>query len=231
MGQAARDGSVNHTSLAIVNGAQGGKSASFWDSPADPDYDRVRDTRLAPQGLSEQQVQAVWVKVANPQPTVSLPTGGADAYTLVRQMSDIVRALKTRYPNLQQVFVSSRIYAGYATTDLNPEPYAYASGFSVKWLIEAQIRQMSAAGVDSRAGDLAYARAPWLGWGPVPVGGRHEPPLGRPRLGARGPRERRNPSVALGADEGGLSAAGLPSSSPRRRAAGSWPERPALSRS
>jgi hypothetical protein len=166
MGQAARDGSVNHTSLAIVNGAQGGKSASFWDSPADPDYDRVRDTRLAPQGLSEQQVQAVWVKVANPQPTVSLPTGGADAYTLVRQMGDIVRALKTRYPNLQQVFVSSRIYAGYATTDLNPEPYAYESGFSVKWLIEAQIRQMSGAGVDSRAGDLAYARAPWLGWGP-----------------------------------------------------------------
>lgn len=166
MGQAARDGSVSHTSLAIVNGAQGGKSASLWDSPVDPDYDRVRDARLASQGLSERQVQVVWLKVANPQPRVSLPAAGADAYTLVRQMGDIVRALKTRYPNLQQVFVSSRIYAGYATTDLNPEPYAYESGFSVKWLIEAQIRQMSGAGVDPRAGDLAYDRAPWIGWGP-----------------------------------------------------------------
>jgi hypothetical protein len=169
MGQAAADPEVEHTRLAIANGALGGRSAPFWDSPNDPDYNRVRDTVLAPQGLTERQVQVVWVKVANPQPQVSLPHANADAYVLESQMGNIVRALKVRYPNVQQVFLSSRIYAGYATTPLNPEPYAYEAGFAVKWLIEAQVRQMQGGIliVDVRAGNLAYDNpAPWIAWGP-----------------------------------------------------------------
>ena len=171
MGQAAADAGVNHTSLAIVNGAAGGQSATTWDSSADANYDRVRDTRLIPAGLSEQQVQIVWLKVANPGPTASLPAANSDAYSLETSMGNILRALKTRYPNLQLVFASSRIYAGYATTTLNPEPYAYESGFSVKWLIQAQVDQMRNGGtiVDARAGDLNYSTvAPWVGWGPYP---------------------------------------------------------------
>jgi len=169
MGQAAASASVNHTSLVIVNGAAGGQTASTWDSPADANYDRVRDTRLTPAGVSEQQVQAVWLKVADAGPTVSLPSASADAYALETFMGNIVRALKTRYPHLQLVFASSRIYAGYASTALNPEPYAYESGFSVKWLIQAQVNQARNSGVvvDARAGDLNLATgAPWIAWGP-----------------------------------------------------------------
>ncbi len=84
-------------------------------------------------------------------------------------MGNVVRALKTRYPHLQLVFTSSRIYAGYASTTLNPEPYAYESGFSSKWLIQAQIDQTRNSGVvvDARAGDLNLATgAPWIAWGP-----------------------------------------------------------------
>jgi len=166
MGKAAASSVVNHTTLAIANGASGGQTAGTWDSPTDPNYDRIRNQVLVPQGLSEAQVQAVWVKVANAGPTASLPAANADAFTLVTQLGNIMRSLKVRYPNIQQVYLSSRIYAGYASTTLNPEPYAFEEGFSAKWLIEAQIKQVSGQGIDPRAGDLSPAVAPWVAWGP-----------------------------------------------------------------
>ena len=166
MGQAAADMAVNHATLAIVNGARGGQSADQWLTDSAFNYNHIRDAWLTPNGLTERQVQIAWVKVANPNPTVSLPDPAADAYLLESRMGIIVRVLKTRYPNLQQVFFSSRIYGGYGG-GLNPEPEAYESGFAVKWLIQAQIRQMESGGVvqDARAGDLNLTTgAPWLGW-------------------------------------------------------------------
>lgn len=166
---AATDPHVNHLRLAIVDGAAGGQTSSTWDQPTDPNYDRVRDQVLAPLGLTEAQVQAAWLKVANAGPTVSLPNAGADAFALQAQTGNIVRTLKIRYPNIQQVFISSRIYAGYATgvSTLNPEPYAYESGFGAKWAIQAQINQMMNGQIDPVAGNLDFNTvAPWIAWGP-----------------------------------------------------------------
>lgn len=160
---------VNHSKLVIVDGAQGGQSAGAWLSPNAQTFNVVRDQRLAPWGLTEAQVQAVWIKQANPGPNSSLPNANADAYTLLGQLGAIIRNVKIRYPNVKIVFLSSRIYAGYASTTLNPEPYAYESAFSVKWLIEAQINQMSTPGNPPHAiaGDLNYnSVAPWIAWGP-----------------------------------------------------------------
>jgi hypothetical protein len=56
--------------------------------------------------------------------------------------------------------------AGNAQSTLNPEPCAYESGFGLKWLVEAQIRQMSGSGADARAGNLEHGSvAPWVTWG------------------------------------------------------------------
>jgi hypothetical protein len=167
--QAAADESVNDSTLVIVNGAQGGRDAKSWRSATNNVYDVVRDERLRALGVTEKQVQVVWLKQANAGPRASLPDTSADAYRLESSLGEIVRVLRARYPNLQQVFLSSRTYAGYATTQLNPEPYAYESGFAVKWLVQAQIEQMKSSGrtVDALAGDLNYnSAAPWIAWGP-----------------------------------------------------------------
>ncbi|HEY8180887.1 MAG TPA: hypothetical protein VII32_01515 [Thermoanaerobaculia bacterium] len=167
VGQAARDPAVNHSTLMLINGARGGQVAETWDAPTDANYDLVRDTDLVPAGVTEAQVQVAWLKEANPGPTVSLPAQNADAYRLVTQLGNVVRAMKVRYPNLHIVYLASRIYAGYATSTLNPEPYAYETGFAVKLLVQAQIEQMRSGRVDARGGDLNYnSVAPWIAWGP-----------------------------------------------------------------
>ncbi len=164
-GQAAADPRVDHATLAIVDGAQGGEDAAAWTDPGDPTFDVV-DRRLETRGLAPAQVQAAWIKQADARPAVSLPDPDADARVLERHLGDIVRALRMRYPNLRLVFLSNRTYGGYATTELNPEPFAYESGFAVKWLIDAQIEQARTGRIDPVAGDLGPAAAPWLGWGP-----------------------------------------------------------------
>src|SRR5205085_11733823 len=60
-------------------------------------------------------------------------------------------------------YFTSRIYAGYASSNLNPEPYAYQSAFAIRSVIQQQI-----SGVDSLNYDPANGavQAPWLAWGP-----------------------------------------------------------------
>jgi hypothetical protein len=178
MGKAAADPSINHYTLVIVNGAADGQDAPAWTSSTSPSYDRVKVARLAPLGLSENQVQAVWIKLDDQKPTVSLAVkpdsihpltaDSADANVLLTNLGLILRALRVRYPYLRIAFVSSRTYGGYATTDLNPEPFAYESGFSVKWLIESQINEMRGLPGNPRAGTLDYVKkaAPLILWGP-----------------------------------------------------------------
>jgi hypothetical protein len=187
MGQAAASSDVNHTTLTIVDGANSGASSATWicaegncpsDSSYSNKYDYVRDSVLTPAGVTEQQVQAVWIQEANLNPTYapSLPSSSADAYNFEYLMGQTVRALKVRWPNVKQVFFSSRLYAGYTTTDQSPEPYAYEYGFAVKWLINAQIVQRETGYIDPIAGDLITA-APWIAWGPYLWGnGDNNPP-------------------------------------------------------
>jgi hypothetical protein len=149
-GRAVTDPAVNHEAVVVVNGSMAGKSALDWVARTSPEYDRIRDTRLAPLGLGEKQVQAVWVQMTDSAPAVSLPAQGADAFLLRDRLGDVTRALKARYPNLALVFVSSRLYGGYSSNPFLGEPFSYESGFAVKWLIQAHINDTT----------------PWVGWGP-----------------------------------------------------------------
>jgi hypothetical protein len=146
--------------------------------------------------LSPSQVQVVLFKEAdsgentNPPPPnpplVPLPTGVGtfglcssppmigqpDACNLWAVMTTIAQQIKTQYRNVQQMFLHSRSYAGYAdgsgndgiAETLNPEPYAYEQGFAVKWLIQSQIDEVNHPEIQ-RPPVFGYSVAPWMDWG------------------------------------------------------------------
>lgn len=152
-----------HPKLVVVDGAQGGMSANIIANPSDPKYQqfwRTVDDRLDQAGVSPRQVQIVWVKQADMRPTAQFPD---DAVALQKELEEIAHILAERFPKIKIAYYSSRIYAGYASTTLNPEPFAYQSGFAVKWMIENQINGSLDLNYDSSRGDV---RAPWLAWGP-----------------------------------------------------------------
>jgi hypothetical protein len=151
-------------SLVIVDGAQGGMSAARIINPNDgasgTQFWTTVNQRLARAGVTPNQVQVAWVKEADASPRDPFPV---HAERLRDELADIARVLKTRFPNINIAYFSSRTYAGYATTNLNPEPFAYESGFSVKWLIEHQINGDPSLNYDPVRGRV---NAPWLAWGP-----------------------------------------------------------------
>jgi hypothetical protein len=150
--------------LVLVDGAQGGMTAAKIKDPGDnrfgTKYWGVVDRRLKEGGVTREQVQAAWIKQADAGPTQGFP---GYARTLQAELAQVVQAMHERFPNLKLVYLSSRTYAGYATTRLNPEPYAYESGLSVRWLIEQQLKGDPALNYDPAKGAV---RAPWLSWGP-----------------------------------------------------------------
>ena len=148
---------AKNSRLTIVDGAQGGQTAAVISNSSAAFWATI-DQRLQAAGVTRQQVQVAWVKEADAGPTKAFPV---HAQVLQTELESIVRILKSFYPNIRIAYLSSRIYAGYATSDLNPEPFAYESGFSVQWLIQKQIN-----GDTSLAYAQPRARSPWLAWGP-----------------------------------------------------------------
>jgi hypothetical protein len=141
-----RDPQVN-ANLVVVDGAQDGfdaakiiKRPSYWDTA---------DARLEAEGVSANQVQAVWLKEAIAGEKRAFPR---DMKALQKDLRVIIRTMRFRYPNLKIVYVSSRTYGGYAITGLNPEPAAYDGAYAVRAVIQ-----------DRMSGKL---KGPWIAWGP-----------------------------------------------------------------
>ncbi len=148
---------LKNPKVIIIDGAQGGQTAAIISNP-NANFWNVVSQRLQSQGLTEKQVQVVWLKEADANPNQEFPV---HAQILKNELKSIVQILKHKYPNIKIAYLSSRTYGGYAKTNLNPEPFAYESGFSVKWLIEEQIN-----GDSSLAFDGTNPKVPFLSWGP-----------------------------------------------------------------
>ena len=150
--------------VATVDGAMGGQDAACWSKPASAERYawQALENRLEKAGVTPLQVQVLWVKHARIQPSKygDFPKHGQELKGHIRASLNIAR---DRFPNLRVAFLSSRIYAGYATTPLNPEPYAYESAYVVRWLIQDQIKGEPALNYEPAKGEV---EAPLLLWGP-----------------------------------------------------------------
>lgn len=148
--------------LVIVDGAQGGQAADAWVDPAAPTWAALQQ-RLTNANVTAQQVQVAWIKQADRQP-YQYGAFPAHAQHLQSELEAIVHNLKSLYPNIRIAYVSSRTMSYDNTpTDLNPEPFAYESGFATQWMIAKQIAGDASLNYDPGAGTVV---APFLSWGP-----------------------------------------------------------------
>lgn len=152
----------------VVDCAQGGQAMAEWTSATARPW-QVAEERLQKAGVTPQQVQVAWIKLANKGPQGSLEQHGRK---LESDTLQVLQNARRKFPNLRIVYLGSRIYAGYATTPLNPEPYAYESAFVARWLIERQMRGDSELNWDAGRGEV---KSPLLLWGPYLWGDGEKP--------------------------------------------------------
>ena len=158
----ARADPATNPQLVIVNGAQDGQDAPLWIDPNAVTWSTVNE-RLTAAGVTPAQVQVVWLKEALKRPNTygAFP---AHAQTLQSDLEIILRNLKTNFPNIKITYLSTRTRA-YTNipTGLSPEPFAYETGFAVKWTVEDQINGAGNLNFDPAKGAVV---APLTLWGP-----------------------------------------------------------------
>lgn len=149
----ANDSPARSETVTVVDCAQGGQAMAEW-APPDARPWQVAMERLERAGVTPQQVQVAWVKLANKSPGGSLEDHGR---ILESDTLKVLHNAKAKFPSLRIAYLGSRIWAGNARGSLNPEPYAYESAFAARWLIERQMKEDAA---------LALDKCPLLLWGP-----------------------------------------------------------------
>lgn len=144
--------------LAMIDGAEGGQDINIIKSASASYWDTVNN-RLTIAGLTAAQVQVIWLEEAEATPTDTSFATYPDALKV--KYKTVMKLLKTKFPNLKLCYLSDRIYAGYATSKLNPEPFAWYTGWTVKRLIADQISGDATLNFNG-----ANPAAAWLSWGP-----------------------------------------------------------------
>ncbi len=149
-----------HDTLRIVIGAQGGKDINSMTDP-DADYWKTVDTLIKDADIALNQIQIIWISSGD---ILSYQQSFPEqCYIQIEKYQLMLYAIKNKFPNIRVVFISDRTYAGYigeigeGPQELK-EPTAYYNSWTVKWLIEKQIK-----------GEKGYSteEIPFIDWGPA----------------------------------------------------------------
>jgi hypothetical protein len=156
--RAAQDPAVNPR-LVTVNGCVGGQASNIIADPQS-NYWNIVGQRLDAAGITGKQVQALWIKLVFPGPSQPFPV---ESKKLYNDTIGTLHTVRDRFPNLKVAYLSSRTYGGYTEVGGSPEPWAYETGFSVKWAVAGQIAGKPELNHDPAKGPV---RSPWIAWGP-----------------------------------------------------------------
>jgi Bacterial Ig-like domain (group 1) len=153
---------AKNSALVLVNGAQGGATPNNFTVTNSPYWSMVINNYLPQNGVSANQVVAIWIEDTDGIATGSFPT---DITTLQSEYETMMQIAHTDFPNLKLVYFSSRVYGGYSNgvATINPEPYSYEVGFAVKWAIADQINGASNL---CDGNGCSPINSPWMSWGP-----------------------------------------------------------------
>lgn len=151
-----------NSALVFVDGAQGGATPHLLASLSSPYWNTIINNYLPDQGVTAQQVVAVWMEDSN---GIAKGTFPSDMTALQADYESVMNNIHTLFPNAKLAYFSSRIYAGYSNgvATINPEPYAYEAGFAEKNAIGDQLNGNANLNYNP---NLGAVMAPWMSWGP-----------------------------------------------------------------
>src|SRR5258708_10893367 len=158
---AQHDAEIN-PSITFVDGAQGGATPNLLTSTTSAYWNTILKNYIPDQGLTANQIQVAWMETSDGITTGAFPS---DMTLMQSQYESMMNAMHSLFPKLTMVYFSSRIYAGYSNgvAKIDPEPYAYESGFAVKNAINDQLNGATNL-CDGNA--CPTVTAPWMSWGP-----------------------------------------------------------------
>lgn len=139
-----------------INAAQGGYDLDTWTDPDHDAWSRIAGL-LSTKSMTAAQVQVIWLKQAHAYPWLTGTMDEFPEHALVVQdeIITVCQIALEKFPNLKQVFISSRCYSYTEDMDISPspEPWSYEEGFGAKWAIQDYI-------------DGSLTDMPWIAWGP-----------------------------------------------------------------
>jgi hypothetical protein len=158
---ATHDPAIN-PNITFVDGAQGGATPKLLTSTTSVYWNTILNNYIPDQGLTANQIQVAWIETSDGITTGTFPS---DMTTMQGQYESMMGTMYTLFPKLTMVYFSSRIYAGYSNgvAKIDPEPYAYESGFAVKNAINDQLTGKSTL---CDGNGCSPVNAPWMSWGP-----------------------------------------------------------------
>ncbi len=153
---------TKNPNLVIVNGAQGGATPNNFTSSSSVYWATVLNNYLPQNGVTANQVVAIWVEDTDGIAQGTFPT---DIANLQSEYETMMQTMLKLFPNLKLVYFSSRVYGGYSNgvgNPDNPEPYAYEVAFAVKWAVQDQLNGNANLNYNPNLGTVL---APWMSWG------------------------------------------------------------------